>query len=468
MRLLAVLLTACCVLAEGVDDRRSTQYVSRRKNRHQEYRHHRRRSLKGIVKNDTPTPAPMFDFSRAIVVPPPVAAPSSSPSLSSIGIRRLIASVAIWGGLEFIWGPGYQSKALWYLENVLSPVSSEEYVIYYVLACIYYASTGVRNGKTDSMIPVDPKSLEGWLSSDNWVTDSDKCTWYGITCNAANQVIGIDLPDNQMLGLFAPETQLLGDTLEVLDLSGNLFLSTEYDNGNSWMAKMTQLRKLLVAETSFGYNGIPVYFNGMVALEELDISNTFFTGGPIRGEAFEGLTNLRYLDMSCNVYTSTVPSIITNLPNLEYFYLENVEFAGVTQSLNFLVDMPSIKECWVDKTLFEGGIPSELGTMTTLTSFSASDCGLYGPLPSGLGNMQAMNRIWLYENELTGSIPTELSNLQQLKFLSVEGNRLTGEFPDEVCSVESLQSIGADCDSGSDNFVVCPCCTCCGVAECKG
>jgi hypothetical protein len=409
----------------------------------------------------------MPKYTKAVVV---ADSPTSSPSLSTVGIRRVIASIAVWGGLEFILAPSYQQKALYFLENELSPVSKEEYVVYYVLACIYYASSGVRNSRTDSLIPdVDPISLAGWIKSDNWVTDSDKCTWYGITCNDANTVIEIDLHQNQMLGLFAPEIQLLGNTLEVLDVTGNLFLSTDYDNGNSWMAKMTNLKKFYVAETSFGYDGIPVYLNGMISLEELDISNTFFNDGPIRADAFEGLTNLRYLDMSCNDYTSTIPSSITNLPNLEFFYFENVVFSGsgVTQSLNFLVGMPTITECWVDKTSLEGGIPSELGTVTSLASFSASECSLHGSIPSELGNLQAMSRIWLHGNALTGRIPTNLGQLEQLKFIQVEGNRLDGDIPDAMCSLTSLQSIGADCNAENGNFVACPCCTCCGVSKCQ-
>lgn len=55
------------------------------------------------------------------------------------------------------------------------------------------------------------------------------------------------------------------------------------------------------------------------------------------------LHHLYYLDLRSNVYTSTVPDSVVNLPSLAYLYLDNVVFgAGVKQSLVFLTKMPQI------------------------------------------------------------------------------------------------------------------------------
>ena len=287
----------------------------------------------------------------------------------------------------------------------------------------------------------------GSLVKINWATDSDKSSWYGVTCNNDKEVVEIRIFQSLMFGLFPPEVELLADTLQVLDLRENYLLTTEFDVGNRWLAKMTKLRMLLVGRTSFECP-IPWYLNSTVALEELDISNTYYMEGPIRAwaEAFEGWNKLRYdVDTSSsNVYTSTVPTAISNLPNLEFFYLNNV--SGVTQSLGFLLSIPEIIECWVDNTEMEGGILSDLP--------STLACCLSGSLPTGLENLKVVNRMWLNQNGLTGTIPTELGQLENIEHLFLGGNRLQGEIP---------QNLGGDCDAG----VTCRCCSCCDTDQCE-
>jgi Leucine-rich repeat (LRR) protein len=222
------------------------------------------------------------------------------------------------------------------------------------------------------------------------------------------------------------------------------------------MADMTQLRRLWIGRTSFEYAGIPTHINGMTNMRELDVSNTNtdFSRGPIRHEAFVDLHHLYYLDLGGNVYTSTLPDSIVNLPNLEYLYLDNVVFgAGAKQSLVFLTKMPQIFECWLDHTELNGGIPTLIGQLSTLASFSASFCSLTGTLPTELGDLTAMDRMWLHQNKLAGTVPAQLSRLNS-QYLTLEGNLLQGTL--SACPSRVLQ-LGADCSATVD----CPCCSCC-------
>jgi hypothetical protein len=231
--------------------------------------------------------------------------------------------------------------------------------------------------------------------------------------------------------------------------------------------------------------------------EEIDFSNTFYTQGPIRGEAFTGTPVLNYIDFGDNTFTSTLPAEFTALPSLAFFYMDNCEFAGVAQTLDFLIGMPAIFENWMDFTLFEGSIPTEIGTVSTLGSWSLTFCGLSGPIPSELGNLgSTLDRLWLFQNQLTGTIPTELGNLGRMQFLYLEGNSLTGSMPAQICSNRdpialltvsllslsncaprnysisltfppiSIQELGADCNEDAASLVLCDCCTCCGETEC--
>lgn len=204
--------------------------------------------------------------------------------------------------------------------------------------------------------------------------------------------------------------------------------------------------------------------------EELDLSYTFFTNGPIPGEAFTGLNSLSYIDLSGNAYATTLPKELVALAELAYLYLAEVRFLNLTFTLDFISTMPRITECWVDKTPVSGGIPSEIGDALSLVSLSASSCGLDGTIPTEIGNLIFLERLWLYDNDLTGEIPSELGNLGRLQEFFTDGNKLNGSMPAEVCELSTptnVIKIGADCDASAADVVVCSCCTCCGPDECS-
>lgn len=192
--------------------------------------------------------------------------------------------------------------------------------------------------------------------------------------------------------------------------------------------------------------------------------------GSIPGEAFEGLDSLQYIDVSGNTYSTMLPDELLALPDLSYLYVQHVEFENLTFTLDFMAEMPKIVECWVDSTPISGGIPTELGNVLSLVSFSASSCGLDGAIPTEIGNLIFLERLWLYNNELTGSIPTEMGNLGRLELLFTDGNMLSGSMPEEVCELSTptnVISIGVDCQSDATAVVDCACCTCCGPTACS-
>lgn len=61
---------------------------------------------------------------------------------------------------------------------------------------------------------------EEWTRSDNWGTDADLDTWYGIEVDDEGSVVAITLPDNNLVGRIAPQVGAL-EYLERLDLESN-------------------------------------------------------------------------------------------------------------------------------------------------------------------------------------------------------------------------------------------------------
>ena len=86
-----------------------------------------------------------------------------------------------------------------------------------------------------------------------------------------------------------------------------------------------------------------------------------------------------------------------------------------------------------------GSMPTELGSLASLTRLELRDNELTGPIPPELGNLASLTRLELWQNNLTGPIPPELGNLTSLEWLSLVGNNLTGPIPPELGNLTSLE-----------------------------
>ena len=190
-------------------------------------------------------------------------------------------------------------------------------------------------------------------------------------------------------------------------------------------------------------------------LEQFDCSYSNILGGLV-DENFQTAPNLNYVFLSGATFDTTVPPIFGQLTNLEFLYLSEAFIRG---DLSYMEGMPKIFEHWIDINPDLGGrLPTFLGNLFFLESFSVTASQLTGPIPSELGNLESMRQMWFYENRLTGQIPTELGNLRALKLLQIQDNNLAGGIPDELCARVSnpfnpLDQLGADCSTLSVSVV---------------
>merc|ERR1711907_466162 len=105
---------------------------------------------------------------------------------------------------------------------------------------------------------------------------------------------------------------------------------------------------------------------------------------------------------------------------------------------------------WLDGNQITGTIPTEIGLMTDLASFSIANSTLSGTIPDEIGNLHQLRRLWLFNNKLTGSIPQALNKLELLEVVELRGNKFVGDMPQGVCSsvVNSdyeYKSLTSDC-----------------------
>jgi hypothetical protein len=187
---------------------------------------------------------------------------------------------------------------------------------------------------------------------------------------ANNGLNGVFPREIRYLSLDGPYSTGAGD-LQKLHLFNNEFLTND---DSPWIVEMgSRLRVLHYGSTAF-QGPLP---DLPLGIEEYDCSYALHSG-VIPDEVFQGLNNLTILIMDGNNFASAIPKSITTLPNLQYFYVRD---AGLTGDLSYMTHgMPSVVEHLVDGNPGLGGsIPTSLATLTTLRSFSASDCSLVSP-----------------------------------------------------------------------------------------
>ncbi|CAA0818248.1 Probable leucine-rich repeat receptor-like protein kinase [Striga hermonthica] len=96
--------------------------------------------------------------------------------------------------------------------------------------------------------------------------------------------------------------------------------------------------------------------------------------------------------------------------------------------------------------LLSGGIPSELGNLTSLQIvMNLSYNNLSGSIPPELGNLVLLEYLFLNNNELSGEIPRTFGNLSSLLGCNLSSNRLTGP----LSSAQLFQSMSRSSFTGN-------------------
>lgn len=277
-----------------------------------------------------------------------------------------------------------------------------------------------------------------WRQAAHWL-QGDPCQqrWQGVSCSADGQaVIGLHLPGNRLQGAL-PDSFTALDTLESLDLRGNLGLAGPLPPLNALPA-LTQLN------LSFNQFSGPVPSPlRLPRLQILVLSNNLLTG-PLHD--LSGLPALQNLRLNHNQLSGSLPAL-SPLGALQALDLSFNQFNGPLPELGPLSQLTTFLADW---NRFQGPLPNPSGLLQ-LHTLSATGNQLSGPLPP-LRNLPALSVLALNHNQLSGPLPRvldlpqlsqlnlaynlftgplpDLSALHQLKRLQVEGNQLSGPLPE--------------------------------------
>ena len=108
------------------------------------------------------------------------------------------------------------------------------------------------------------------------------------------------------------------------------------------------------------------------------------------------LAHLRYLNVSGNQFSGTIPEELGDLTQLEYLVLSHNKLAGTIP--RELADQAPLKVLDISGNQLAGEIPTELNQIATLQTFSVSANQLSGPVPDFTG-LDQLDSLHVAQNE---------------------------------------------------------------------
>ncbi|KAM3240130.1 hypothetical protein ACQJBY_053676 [Aegilops geniculata] len=276
-------------------------------------------------------------------------------------------------------------------------------------------------------------SRDGGLAT-SWRSNTDCCTWEGITCNQDRKVTDVSLASRGLEGSISPSlgnlTGLLRLNLPRNSLSGALPL------------ELVSSSSIIVLDVSFNrltgaLHEVPSSTPAQ-PLQVLNISSNLFTG-QFPSTTWKAMENLVALNASNNSFTGQIPTTpCASAPSLAVLELSFNKFSGNIP--------PGLGNCSVLKMLSAGynnlcgNLPGELFNLTSLEHLSLPNNWLDGAVNS-IGKLTNLVTLDLGENGFSGNIPESIGALERLEELQLEHNNMSGELPAALSNCTNLVTI---------------------------
>ncbi|CAL5024099.1 unnamed protein product [Urochloa decumbens] len=260
----------------------------------------------------------------------------------------------------------------------------------------------------------------GVLSS--WTKDSLYCSWRGVTCGNALplRVVSLQLNSLQLTGQLPPSLANLTSVTR-LNLGNNSFFGVIPEElGNSM-----SLSKLILSRNNL-YGVIPAtLFANTSTLTRVDLQKNSLTGVI---PPFGKVTSLKYLCVTENFLSGSIPPSIGNISSLRFILLGQNTFEGsIPESLRHISKLLDLD---LSFNSLSGIVPLPLYNMSSLKFFSLGSNGLVGEVPSDIGySLSNLQVLTMQNNNLVGLIPSSLENASNLQVLDLSNNSLNGRVP---------------------------------------
>eukprot|EP00984_Skeletonema_dohrnii_P001022 scaffold323_cov74-Skeletonema_dohrnii-CCMP3373.AAC.6 len=287
---------------------------------------------------------------------------------------------------------------------------------------------------------------DNWIDKDGWMTDTDHCEWFGISCDEDGYVTRVELGGNNLVGQFPVYTRddPIGNYWRTSKYGlANLYKLVHLDLANNNLtgtieyAPLYNLQELEYFNVS--RNNLTGEADALVApnLYEADFGNNTFTSMR-RFEKYKYTVQdkLWWCDASNNKIRQDANDLLWHLPpKMEHFIASNNKIHGTLPEWQSLNSLKKLREFRMASNYISGTLPSFEESYTSLQHLDMSyqkKNGLTGQIPVDLWRTQSFVTVILAGNSLTGTIPSLVGDLNVMKEFDMSNNRLTGAIPSEV------------------------------------
>ncbi|XP_010554947.1 PREDICTED: leucine-rich repeat extensin-like protein 2 [Tarenaya hassleriana] len=198
------------------------------------------------------------------------------------------------------------------------------------------------------------------------------------------------------------------------------------DMAGYWSTALVHLTDLALFHLNSNrfYGDVPITFNRMKLLYELDLSNNNFVGK--FPKVVLSLPPLKFLDLRYNGFEGKIPANLFD-KGLDGIFLNDNNFMfGI---LNNIGNSP-ISVLVLANNDLGGCIPASIGLMgKTLTEIVLLNDNLIGCLPPQIGNMTSLEQLNAGNNVFTCGIPRTVCKLSNIKNFTYSFNYFTCDVP---------------------------------------
>nr|GEW79941.1 probable LRR receptor-like serine/threonine-protein kinase At4g36180 [Tanacetum cinerariifolium] len=159
----------------------------------------------------------------------------------------------------------------------------------------------------------------------------------------------------------------------------------------------------------------------------------------LSGELFGNLpVNLRYIDLSSNIFSGNIPSNLTGAWNIQFINFSHNSFSGQVPAI--IGSFQKLQYLILDSNELYGTLPSAIGNCSSLIQLTADDNLLQGLIPASIGGLPELEVVSLTGNLLSGLVKGE-NVAKNVQVLEVNENRINETFPIWLTIFRSLESV---------------------------
>ncbi|KAL1804703.1 hypothetical protein ACET3Z_027771 [Daucus carota] len=193
-------------------------------------------------------------------------------------------------------------------------------------------------------------------------------------------------------------------------------------------ASLLLLRNLKYLDLSLNMFRVPIpsFIGSLTNLVHLDLSSSGFQGAI--PDELGNLSQLSFLDLSHNQLEGKIPNSFHNLSSLQTVNFTDNNFTGNLQDLLYLLPEATLQTLLISENKLTGSLP-DITTFSFLTELNVQSNQLNGYLPKQFKHISVLRTLSLSNNQLEGSLPN-FSGFSFLKDLYLNDNKFSGSLPD--------------------------------------